>query len=69
MSKQTAANIIPISYLRKSCNMKLLPFDSHYAIFHLCNFCLVPKCAYLEDLLFNQIVPTVLKFIQMTTNS
>ena len=50
MSKQIAANVIFISHTsEKSCTYGLLPYDSHYAIFHLCEFSLVPKCAYLED--------------------
>ena len=52
MSKLTAENVFFISYIKKSCNIELQPFDSHYAIFHLCQFSLVPKCAYLEDPLY-----------------
>ena len=51
MGKQTAASVIFISHMSvKSCAYgitTILPFDSHYAIFHLCEFLLVPKCAYL----------------------
>ena len=56
MGKQTAANVIFISHISvKSCAYgitTILPFDSHYAIFHLCEFLLVPKWAYLEDPLY-----------------
>ena len=53
MSKQTAANVILISHIsKKSCTIELLHFYSYYAIFHLCEFSLVPKCAYLEDPLY-----------------
>ena len=56
MSKQIAANVIFISHTsEKSCTYgitTILPFDSHYAIFHLCEFSLVPKCAYIEDPLY-----------------
>ena len=35
MSKQTAENVIFISHIsEKSCTTELLPFYSHYAIFH-----------------------------------
>ena len=54
MSKLTAENVIFISYIKKSCHIELQPFDSHYAIFHLCEFSLVPKCAYLEDPLYHK---------------
>ena len=61
MGKQTAANVIFISHISvKSCAYgitTILPFDSHYAIFHLCEFLLVPKCAYLEDPLYSKVQP------------
>ena len=56
MIKLTAENVIFISYIKKSCHIELQPFDSHYAIFHLCEFSLVPKCAYLEDPLYINLV-------------
>ena len=58
MGKQTAANLIFISHMSvKSCAYgitTILPFDSHYAIFQLCELLLVPKWAYLEDPLYLQ---------------
>ena len=56
MSKQTAENVILSQTLVKNhAQIQLLPFDSYYAIFHLCEFSLVPKWAYLEDPLYNEI--------------
>ena len=53
MSKQTAENVILSQTLVKNhAQIQLLPFDSYYAIFHICEFSLVPKCAYLEDPLY-----------------
>ena len=55
MSKQTAENVILSQTLVKNhTQIQLLLFDSYYAIFHLCEFSLVPKCAYLEDPLYCQ---------------
>ena len=49
MSKQTAENVILSQTLVKNhTQIQLLTFDSYYAIFHLCEFSLVPKCAYLD---------------------
>ena len=39
-------------YICASNYQILGPFDTSYAIFHLCEFSQVPKCAYLEDPLY-----------------